>query len=227
MAQRLASPLNLVSTWHISGILHQLRGEPARTREHAEALLALATAHSIAPPRVAGGLLLRGWALAAQGDYAAGLADIHQGLTLWESAGSRILRPYGLATLAEVYLQGGQPAPGLALVQEALALVHTTGERWYEAELHRLHGELTLAQSQVPGREAQAEACFHTALAIARRQPAKSWELRAALSLARLWQCQGKQDAARQFLAPIYGWFSEGFETADLQEAHALLAACA
>jgi len=227
LAHQLAYPLSLVSTWHVSGVLHQLRGEPARIREHAEALIALATAHGIAPPRVAGGLLLRGWTLVVQGDRAAGLADIHQGLTLWESVGSRILRPYALATLAEVYLQGGQPAQGLALVQEALALVHTTGERWYEAELYRLQGELTLAQSQVPGREAQAEACFHTALAIARRQQAMSWELRVAMSLARLWQCQGKQDAAHQLLAPLYGWFSEGFDTADLQAAQALLAACA
>jgi DNA-binding winged helix-turn-helix (wHTH) protein/tetratricopeptide (TPR) repeat protein len=227
LAHQLAYPLNLVSTWHSSGILHQLRGEPARTREHAEALLALATAHDMAPPRVAGGLLLRGWTLAAQGDRAAGLAAMHQGLTLWASAGSRILRPYALATLGEVYRQGGQPARGLARVQEALALVQTTGERWYEAELHRLHGELTLAQAGGPGREAEAEACFHTALEIARRQQARSWELRTAMSLARLWQGQGKPEAARQLLAPIYGWFSEGFDTADLQEAQALLAACA
>src|SRR5262249_18559312 len=221
LAHTLAYPVSLVSAWHLSGVLHQLRGEPARTREHGEALLTLATAHDIAPPRVAGGLMLRGWTVAVQGDRAAGLAHIHQGLTLWESVGSRILRPYALATLAEVYLQGGQPAPGLTLVQEALALVHTTGEGWYEAGLYRLQGELRLAQSQVPGREAQAEACFHTALAIARRQQAMSWELRVAMSLARLWQCQGKQDAARRLLAPIYGWFSEGFDTADLQAAQA------
>src|SRR5262249_46787032 len=153
LAHQLAYPLSLVSTWHVSGVLHQLRGEPAQTREHTEALLALATTHGIAPPRVAGALLLRRWPLAAQGDHAAGLADIHQGLTLWESAGSRILRPYGLATLAEVYLQDGQPAQGLVRVQEALALVHTSGERWYEAELHRLHRGLAPAQPPLPRPE--------------------------------------------------------------------------
>jgi len=223
LAHTLAYPVNLVATWHVSGVLHQLRGEPAQTREHAEALLALAEAHGIAPPRVAGGLILRGWTLAAQGDRAAGLAHIRQGLMLWDSAGSRILRPYGLATRAEGCRQGGHAAEGLARVQEALALVHTSGERWYEAELHRLHGELTLAQPRVRCRELEAEACFHTALEIARRQEARAWELRAALSLARLWQRQGKRQAASDLLAPLYGWFTEGFDTADLRAAKALL----
>ena len=97
----------------------------------------------------------------------------------------------------------------------------TTGERWYEPELYRLKGELLLAHAM--GHDTEAETCFRQALDIARRQQAKSWELRAALSLSRLWQRQGKRDEARELLAEVYGWFTEGFDTADLQEAKALL----
>ena len=119
----------------------------------------------------------------------------------------------------------GQVDEGLHLVTEALAVVDTTGERYYEAELHRLHGELLLRQALL---EAQAaEACFQQALEVARRQQAKSWELRAATSLSRLWQQQGKKAKACALLAPIYGWFTEGFDTVDLQEAKALLDALA
>ena len=131
--------------------------------------------------------------------------------------------PGFLARLAVAYGQVGQVDEGLHLVVEALAVVDTTGERYYKAELHRLHGELLLRQAVA---EAQAaEACFQQALAVARRQQAKSWELRAATSLSRLWQHQGKRAAAYDLLAPVYGWFTEGFDTADLQEAKALLAA--
>ena len=113
---------------------------------------------------------------------------------------------------------------GLTALAEALAIVERTGERWWEAELHRLKGDLLVAQAggEKPSME-EAEACLHQALAIARHQQAKSLELRVAMSLARLWQRQGKRAAARQLLAEIYGWFTEGFDTADLQEAKALL----
>jgi predicted ATPase len=106
-----------------------------------------------------------------------------------------------------------------------LALVDQSGERWWEAELYRLLGELWLARST--RQTAEAETCFHQALDVARSQGAKSWELRAAMSLSRLWQQQGKRDAARELLAEVYGWFTEGFDTADLQDARALLAALA
>jgi predicted ATPase len=115
----------------------------------------------------------------------------------------------------------GQTAEGLEAVTEALATVAKSGVRWWEAELHRLKGELLLQRSVAPPEE--AEACFQQALDIARRQQAKSLELRAAMSLSRLWQRQGKRDAARQVLAEVYGWFTEGFDTADLQEAKVLL----
>jgi predicted ATPase len=123
--------------------------------------------------------------------------------------------------LAETYGDMEQREEGLTALDEALAMVARTGERFWEGELHRLKGTLLLARSAEP--QAEAEACFRQALDVARRQHAKSLELRAAMSLSRLWQRQGKRDAARALLAPIYGWFTEGFDTADLQEAKALL----
>jgi predicted ATPase len=127
--------------------------------------------------------------------------------------------------LADACGKDGQAGEGLSLLAEALAIVRRTGERWWEAELYRLQGELLLALSWE--NHVEAEACFQQALAVARQQQAKSWELRAAMSLSRLWQQQGKRAAARDLLAPIYGWFTEGFNTADLQEAKALLEALA
>jgi predicted ATPase len=135
-----------------------------------------------------------------------------------------LVQPWNLALLAEAYKQAGRAAEGLHVVAEALTLVEKTAERWWEGELHRLKGELLLAHIQAHD---EAETCFHHALTVTRQQQAKSLELRAAMSLARLWQQQGKRAAAHDLLAPIYGWFSEGFDTADLQEARALLEALA
>src|SRR5207248_9246202 len=132
-----------------------------------------------------------------------------------------IARPYYLAFLAEAQGITGEPKAGLAGLTEALTLVDTTGERWYESEIYRLKGELLLQQSS--DNQAEAEACFHKALAIARNQQAKSFELRTATSLARLWQQQRKRQEAHDLLAPVYAWFTEGFDTADLQDAKALL----
>ena len=139
----------------------------------------------------------------------------------WHATEAEILRPYFLAFLAEAYGTLGEPEAGLAVLTEALTLIETTGERWYEAELHRLKGALLLQQSS--DNQAEAESCFHHALAIAQNQQAKSLELRAATSLARLWQRQGKIQEARDLLAPIYNWFTEGFDTLDLKDAKALL----
>ena len=125
------------------------------------------------------------------------------------------------ALLAEVYGRTGQVDKGLGVLAEALTLVDTTGERWYEAELYRLKGALWLSQSA--DQSAEAETCFQHAMTIAQHQGAKAWELRTATSLARLWQQQGKRQQARDLLAPVYHWFTEGFDTADLQEAKALL----
>jgi predicted ATPase len=132
-----------------------------------------------------------------------------------------VFRPYFLALLAEAYGTMGQPDVGLMALAEALTLVDATSERWYEPELHRLKGELLLQQSA--DHHATAQACFQHALDVARAQQARSLELRAATSLARLWQQQGKRAEAYQLLAEVYGWFTEGFDTADLQEAKALL----
>ena len=127
------------------------------------------------------------------------------------------------AVLAEVYDRLGYPEDGLQALNEAHTLVEQHEERWWEAEVYRLQGVLLLQQTLT--HQEEAEACFQHALTVARRQQAKSLELRAAMSLARLWQQQGKRAEARALLAPIYGWFTEGFDTADLQEARALLAA--
>jgi predicted ATPase len=171
--------------------------------------------------RVAMGLILRGWALAAMGEGEEGRAQLRQGLKGWQATGAAISWPYYLGSLADAYARGAHAGEGLATVAEALTCVEQTGERYAEAELHRLKGELLL-QQPLPD-EPEAEACFQQALAVARRQEAKAWELRTAMSLARLWQKQGKRAEARELLSPIYGWFTEGFDTADLQEAKVLL----
>ena len=146
---------------------------------------------------------------------------MRQGLAAFRATGAELARPYYLALQAEAYAQAGQREEGLSLLAEALATVHKTGERWWEAELHRLKGELLLAL--LPQKYAEAETCFRQALDITRRQQAKTLELRAVMSLSRFWLHQGKRAEAGRLLAPVYSWFNEGFDTADLQEAKALL----
>jgi predicted ATPase len=194
----------------------------------AEAALALAEERDFAF-WLARGRFLRGWAVAIQGDGEAGIAQMRQGLEATRSTGAEVGLSGFLALLAEAYGAAAQPERGLEVLAQALAQVDNTGERWWEAELHRLQGELLLQSEPGPPASREfvpheaAEACFRQAIAIARRQQAKSWELRAAMNLARLWQRQGKRAAAHALLGEIYGWFTEGFETADLQEAKALL----
>jgi predicted ATPase len=167
--------------------------------------------------------LRRGWALAAQGRVTEGLAALHQGLAYREAVGAIVGRSQDLIFLAEVYARTGQVEEGLHVLAEMRVAVDNSGFRCLEAEIYRLTGELLLQQA-IPN-ELQAEAHFEQALAVACSQQAKSYELRAAMSLSRLWQQQGKRAEARELLAPIYDWFTEGFDTADLQEAQALLAA--
>ena len=147
---------------------------------------------------------------------------MRQGMAAWHTTGAEVDRPYFLALQAEAYGKGDQIEEALRVLLEALALVHRFGDRYWEAELHRLKGETLLSQA-MPDK-GQAETCFHQALDIARSQQAKSLELRAAMSLSHLWQQQGKRAEAYQLLAETYGWFTEGFDTTDLQEARALLA---
>jgi predicted ATPase len=154
-----------------------------------------------------------------------GIAEIRQGLALWQAMGAENVQPYFLALLAEAHGAVGQPQDGLLILAEALAKGEQIQEKVWEAELYRLKGELTL-QARDKNREAsviEAESCFHRALDVSRNQAAKSWELRAATSLARLWQQQGKTGDARNLLAPVYNWFTEGFDTPDLKDAKALL----
>ena len=201
--------------------LSQCRRDAVATHAQADALMALAQEQGLVS-RLEQGRILRGWALAMQGAAAAGVAQIRQGLAAHERAGlPQLGRPFMLALLAEAYGQAGQPEVGLRVLAEALTLVTTTEARWWEAELHRLQGALRL-QLPIPDIT-QAEACFRQALDVARRQAAKMWELRTAVSLSQLWHEQGKSAEAHSLLAPLYGWFTEGHETADLQAARAML----
>jgi predicted ATPase len=219
-AQQLAQPFGLAFAVNWVAWLHQWRREPQVTQAQAEAAMALCTEHGFAQ-LLALGRMLQGWALAAQHQREDGIASIHRGLDAYRATGAAVGRPQYLALLAEAQGQGEQAEAGLAGLTEALTVVEQTGERSYEAEIHRLTGQLLLARSGTHYME--AETCLRQALDVARRQQAKSWELRAAMSLARLWQQQGKRTDAYDLVAPIYRWFTEGFDTADLQDARALL----
>jgi predicted ATPase len=166
-------------------------------------------------------MILRGWALAMQGQGESGMAQVRQGSAAWRATGAVLNVPYYCTILADVSDHLGHTADGLQALVEVYSLVEQQEERWWEAEICRLRGVLLLQQTGTP--QAEAEAWLQRALDVARRQEAKSLELRAAMSLSRLWQQQGKQAEARELLAPIYRWFTEGFDTADLQEARTLL----
>jgi TOMM system kinase/cyclase fusion protein len=221
MAQELAHPFSLAYALTFVAFGHQFRREAQATHMRAEASCALAGEQGFAL-FVAIGTVLRGWTLAEQGQSDAGIVQMREGMAACRTTGAEADRPYYLALVAEAYGREGRYSEGLAMLEEALALVDQSEERYWEAELHRLKGELLLARSVE--NQVEAEACLHQALAVARRQQAKSLELRAAMSLSRLWQHQGKPGAARELLAPIYGWFTEGFDTTDLREAKSLLA---
>ncbi len=182
--------------------------------------MTLATAQGNAL-RLAQGTVLHGWALVAQGQEEAGIAEMRQGLAAELATGSKAYQHYFLGLLAEAYGEGGHPEAGLPVLAEALAVMDDTELRFYEAELYRLKGVLLLSQA-VPD-VVQVETCFQRAIEIAQSQSAKSLELRAAISLARLWQVQDKRQDAHDLLAPVYEWFTEGFDTADLKEAKRLL----
>jgi DNA-binding winged helix-turn-helix (wHTH) protein len=222
LAQELVHPFSLAYTMCFAGMLDQLCRDVQVAQARATAAMALCTEQGFAL-YLARGIILQGWAMAEQGQGAAGLAQMHQGLVAYQATGAAVFRPYYLAFLAEAYGTRRQAGEGLALLGEALAVVHQTGERFYEAEIYRLKGELLLAHSAE--NRGKAEGCFQQALLVARHQRAQSSQLRAAMSLSRLWQHQGKRAAAYGLLALAYGWFSEGFDTSDLQEARTLLEA--
>jgi predicted ATPase len=221
LAQQVAHPLSLSFVLSHTALFHQLRREVSAVQEHAEAAIRVAQEQGF-PQWIAAGSLMCGWGLAQQaGQTKERIEQLTQGLRAFRATGAVINQSYFLALLAEAHGTMGQPETGLTMLTEALALVDKTGERWYAPELHRLKGELLLQQSS--DNQAEAETCFHHALDIARSQQAKSLELRAATSLARLWHQQGKRQEAHDLLAPVYGWFTEGFDTPDLQEAKELL----
>jgi predicted ATPase len=220
LAHELAHPYTLTFAWVCAAIVSQFRRDVSAVREQAAAAVTLSTEQSF-PLWAAYGTSLRGWALAIQDQGEAGLAQIRQGIVASRATGAALFAPFYGTMLADVAAHLGHTADGLQALAEAHALVEQHEERWWEAEICRLRGVLLLRQTETP--QAEAEAWLRRALDVARRQEAKALELRAAMSLSRLWQQQGKPDEARVLLTEIYGWFTEGFDTVDLQEAEALL----
>jgi predicted ATPase len=233
LVQASSDPFGLAYALHIiAAMLHQCLGEGQAVQAHARAAMDLSRKHDLMFP-LGEGMILDGWALVAHGQGEAGLTHIRQGIATYRATGATLSLPVWQGFLAEAYGKVGQPEQGLPIVTEALAVVEETGARAFAAELYRLKGTLALqaelGADTAHGRRGRVEVAqavqedFWQAMAIARQQQAKSLELRAAMSLARLWQQQGQRTEAHELLAPVYDWFTEGFDTADLQEAKALL----
>ncbi|HEU0007361.1 MAG TPA: tetratricopeptide repeat protein, partial [Terriglobia bacterium] len=238
LARELSEPHSLAHALSYVAILHQLRRDQQVAQEYAEAAIAISSEHGLVTYQ-AHATITRGWALSEQGLQEEGIQQMRQGLAAHQATGTRLRRPHYLALLSEA-LGKARQAEGLRLLEEALTWAHRSRDASYLAELHRIKGELVLMQSPSPAVSpaarrgkavveakpyvvAQAERCFHQSLEIARQQKAKSWELRAVMSLARLYRNQGKQEEARALLTQIYDRFTEGFDTVDLREAKALL----
>jgi class 3 adenylate cyclase/tetratricopeptide (TPR) repeat protein len=229
MAQQLVYPHHVVWGQHLGAMFFQLCRDVPRTHELADAVVLGAARQGLQICRLTG-MVLQGWALVQAGQEEAGMSRILQGLAEWRAQGIGASLPRYCALLAEAYRGIGRTIPGLAALAEAQALINRHGERAHAAELFRLQGELLLTQGgrRHPAKNArrtqeEAEGCFQQALDVARSQQAKMLELRAAVSLSRLWRQQGKRHEAQQLLAGIYAWFTEGFESVDLQEAKTLL----
>jgi predicted ATPase len=220
LAHDLGHPYSLAMARFYAARLHQARGERQAVHTQASALVALAAEQHQAFWETQG-LILQGWARTVATPEAR-LAQMHQGLHAYQATGAAIGREYFLLLLAEVACHAGLPEAAQTWVDEVQAVVQATGARYCEAELLRLQGAL---RRQAGAAELQVESDWQQARIIARRQQTKAWELRVAMSLSRLWQCQGKRTAAQQLLAEVYGSFTEGWDTADLQEARALLEA--
>jgi predicted ATPase len=219
IGKEMKNPLALGTVLYQSSILHQLTGNLREVEQQSAALIAIAAEQDF-PLSLATGLILHGWCVAAGGDQAAGLADMRRGVTDQQAIGDQLHAPYYLGLIASS-LAEPDPQGAMLLLADALNRVEKTGECWFEAELHRLQGEVLLGAGYRQVNE--AESCFRRASAVAREQGAKFWELRAGMSLARLWCEQGRRKEAYDLLVPIYDWFTEGFDTPDLKEAQALL----
>jgi predicted ATPase len=241
LARELSHPQTLAFALFHAGLVRHFRREGQVAREQAEALIALSREHGF-EFHLATGIMVRGWALAEQGQEKEGIAQMRRGLSGLQATGAELPLAVWAAPLAEAYGKVGRFEEGLALLSEARAAIDKSGGHLHEAEIYRARGQLTLQKLQVSSSkfqvppstqhltpntqaevEQEAEGYFLKALDIAHKQQAKSLELRAATSLARLWQAQGKREDARQMLAEIYNWFTEGFDTKDLQEAKMLL----
>ena len=246
LARELSEPNSLAHVFYYAATAYQLRREARLAQEHAEAALAVASEHGLVLYQ-AMAAIIRGWALLEQGREAEAIEQMRQGLAAYQATGAEVSLPHFLALLAEAMGNARQPEEGLRVLEEAFEVARRNREGWYLAELYRIKGELLLMQSTgrnislaSPGRKdveigsaecgvrsltvnRAAESCFLQAVEIAQRQQAKSLELRAVMSLARLYRNQGKPEEARSLLAPIYRNFSEGFATADLRETKVLL----
>ena len=239
LARELSEPYGLAQALFFSAVLHQLRREERRAQEDAEAAIAVSREHGLALYQ-AMSTATRGWALMWQGQPEEGIEQMVEGLANHRLTGAEVILPHFLALLVEAFAKTRQVEEGLRVLEEALRVVNRNGERYYLAELYRIKGELLLLQATdrvlsraVPSGQtvsraripevAPAEACFHQSIEIAREQNAKSWELRAVTSLARLYQNQHKGSEAHRLLEQIYSKFTEGFDTADLKEAKAVL----
>jgi len=229
VARDLSEPHGVAHTLYFAAILHHFRREPRLTQEFAEASQDVSSEHGLVLYQ-ASAKVLRGWALVQQGWQDEGIALLREGLAAHQATGTRMARPHFLILLGEALGKAGQPEEALQLVEEALALIQRKGERCYLAEVYRVKGELILMRAETvmvhsePSAVSEAEACFRQSIKTARQQTAKSYELRTAMSLARLYQKQNKREEARDLLAPIFSSFTEGFDTGDWSEAKALLA---
>ncbi len=221
LAQTLGQPNSVVWAHLAAGTLYQLLRDVRQSLEQWDAVIRLSAEHGLAQ------LLLwakpwHGWTQVKLGRRAEGIAEIREGLATLQAMGTEVTRPQCGALLAESVAEDGRVEEGLAIVAEGLAMVERTGAGYYEAELCRLNGELQLMRGDGP-RQGEAEASFQRAIELARHRSAKSFELRAVTSLCRLWQRQSRDADARRCLAETYGWFTEGFDTADLRDAKELL----
>jgi predicted ATPase len=221
LARQLGHIHSLAMVCTFASILHLLCGEGDSIQEQVEVATRLSSEYDFRQWKMMAAML-RGWYLAHHEQSEVGIVKMQEELSTYLASGNALYRVWFLALLAEAYGQYGRSALGLEVIGEALALVFgNEGERCWESELHHIKGKLLLVES--PDNAADAESCFQQAITIAQNQSAKSWELRAATSLARLWQSQGKRKEAYNLLSPVYGWFTEGFDTADLIDARALL----
>jgi predicted ATPase len=224
LARSLSEPHGLAHALVFAATLHQLRREPKAARHYADEAMALTTEHGLV---LYGAIarIVRGWASIGGGNDENAAEQIRQGLAAWQSTGAALMRPHFLALLAEAVKSTAEEDGGLRALDEALALAESTGEYCYQSEVYRLRGERLLKRARQRTYVNEAEGCFEQSLAIARRQQALSLELRAAMSLARLHRNGARHAQARAALRAVFDRFDEGFDTRDLRDARALLAA--